>query len=207
MQPPKATFDEVKDAFAKLVVEGGGGGQPYESYELMAGYFLHGVKVATDCAKPILVFIGDESPYSMVNASQLRVFGIDIENMPTEQAFKQLREVYDIYLIHKPYDNSASITATVRSVWAPLLPPEHIIPLAEAERVVDVLFGILGSATGKVEYFENELILRQTPAQVVTVMSSLKKLFDQNAVVRTTSGSGKSTFHKLPAGKPSKPLI
>lgn len=207
---PKETFDEAKEALGSLVIEGGGGGTKKESYELAAGYFLNAVDVARG-VKPILVFIGDEAPYAKLTGSQLATLGIsDVEDMSTPELFKRLNEVYDVHLIHKPYSHyeTSPITADVKAAWLPLLPPEHIHPLREPERVVDTLFGILGGATDKVDEFTKELIERQTPEQVKTVLTTLNGYF-QTVTATSPKGlrSGKSTMHKLGPGKPSKPLL
>lgn len=176
---PKETFDEAKEALESLVIEGGGGGTRKESYELAAGYFLNAVDVARG-VKPILVFIGDESPYAKLTGSQLAALGVaDVEDMDTEELFKKLNEVYDVHLIHKPYSHYADspVTGEVKAAWLPLLPPEHIHPLREPERVVDTLFGILGGATDKIEEFTKELVQRQTPEQVKTVLTTLNGYF------------------------------
>lgn len=207
IQEPKATFDEAKVALTSLVVEGNGGGQQKESYELAAGYMLHAVDVARNI-KPILVFIGDESPYTELRSSQLAALGVQAEGMTTRELFKRLNEVYDVYLIHKPYSHYdfSPVTEVVKNDWKPLLPPEHIVPLKQPERVVDVIFGILAAATGKSSVFERELLGRQTKEQVVTVMKSLSGLYS-TIMAPKQLGSGKSTMHKLPSGRPSKPLL
>ena len=204
--PPEATFDKTKESLTSLVIEGGGGGQTCESYEVAAAFFLAGIRVARD-QKPVLVFIGDESPYDKVRASHLAPFGVTIENQSTETLFAELNNVYDVYLIHKPYghdDVNSPTTARVKRDWTKLLPPEHLIPLDQPERVVDVLFGILAWTSGKADVFTKELTDRQTADQSRKVLTSLNGLY-QNAP--KVAGSGKSTFHKLPAGKPSKPLL
>lgn len=208
VQQPKKTFDESLEAFKALVVEGNGGGQNHESYELAAGFFQHAVTVDRSIPKPILVFIGDELPYDKVSGEQLKKFGVDVETQSTESMFKALNERYDVYLIHKPYRNSwdDAITKSAKQTWAALLPPEHVLPLMEPERVVDVIFGILANATGNEDYFKKELAARQTPAQTNTVLTSLHGLYGAVTTPKKL-GSGKSTFHKTPAGKPSKPLL
>ena len=207
---PKETFDEAKEALAGLVVEGGGGSNRKESYELAAGYFLKAVDVAR-AIKPILVFIGDEAPYAQLTGSQLGDLGIsNVENMSTSELFKQLNEIYDVHLIHKPYSHyeTSPVTADVRAAWLPLLPPEHIHPLREPERVVDTLFGILGGATGRVDEFVGELTSRQNPEQVRTVLTTLNGYFKTVAASSPKQlRSGKSTMHKLGPGKPSRPLL
>lgn len=205
IQEPASTFEEAKTALEALVVEGGGGGQTYESYELAAGYFLQAVEVARS-VKPVLVFIGDEMPYERLDAAQLSALGIrDASNMNTEQLFKELAEVYDVYFIHKPYGSSpAGTTKEVAAVWEKLLPENHMVPLQTPERVVDVLFGILANATGKIDDFKKELTDRQTPAQVTTVLTALHGLYNSTPKALR---SGKSTMHKAHSGKPSKSLL
>lgn len=207
IQEPASTFEEAKTALEALVVEGGGGGQTYESYELAAGYFLKAVEVARN-VKPVLVFIGDEMPYDRLNADQLMALGIrdaSSSSMSTEELFKQLAEVYDVYLIHKPYGSSPSgTTKEVAAVWEKLLPENHVVPLQAPERVVDVLFGILANATGKIDDFKKELTDRQTPAQVTTVLTALHGLYSSSP---KQLRSGNSTMHKATSGKPSKSLL
>jgi len=206
IQEAKETFDEAKTALEALVIEGNGGGTKKESYELAAGYFLNAVDVARN-VKPILVFIGDESPYPKFKASQLASLGIDnVEDMDTQELFRKLNEIYDVHLIHKPYSNyeNSVVTEQVKASWLPLLPPQHIHPLKEPERVVDTLFGILAGSTEKVEQFTRELLSRQTPEQVKTVLTTLNGYL---GTVANSSRSGKSTMHKLGSGKPSRPLL
>lgn len=207
VQEPKKTFDESLAAFKALVVEGNGGGQNHESYELVAGFFKHAVTIAPGIPKPILVFIGDELPYDTVSGEQLRKFGVNVETQSTTDLFKALNEVYDVYLIHKPYAESWNHATTVKckETWGKLLPPQHVLPLQEPERVVDVIFGILANATDNEDYFKKELAARQTLAQTNTVLTSLHGLYGASTPKKL--GSGKSTFHKAPAGKPSKPLL
>jgi hypothetical protein len=217
---PADTFEEAKVALEGLVVEGGGGGQTKESYELAAAYFADVPQVARSI-RPILVFIGDEHPYDTVNKDQLVALGLsgDVTSRTTDEVFKELNAMYEVFLIHKPYGggNSDSTTNSVRAAWRPLLPPEHIIPLDKPERVVDVIFGILAAATGKVPEFKKELSDRQTPAQVATVMTSLHGLYNsirhtnhtlpRMPTITKQLGSGKSTMHNMTTGKPTKPLL
>jgi hypothetical protein len=221
IKKPADTFEEAKEALEGLVIEGNGGGQTKESYELAAAYFATVPNVARS-VRPILVFIGDEHPYDTINADQLRALGVtDAETRSTADAFTTLNSMYEVFLIHKPYGSSTSmdsITASVRDTWRPLLPPEHIIPLDAPERVVDVMFGILAAASGKVDSFKKELTDRQTPEQVRTVMTALHDLYGSikktnytlpkmPTTVTKQLGSGKSTMHTASHGRATKPLL
>jgi hypothetical protein len=217
IKKPADTFEEAKEALEGLVIEGNGGGQIKESYELAAAYFASVPKVARS-VRPILVFIADEQPYEKVNADQLRALGVtDAETQSTADVFATLNSMYEVFLIHKPYSNSDSITSSVRNAWRALLPDEHVIPLSAPERVVDVMFGILAAATGKVDAFKKELKDRQTSEQVTTVLTALSSLYTSigstnNILPKMPSavkqlGSGKSTMHVAAGGRPTKPLL
>lgn len=215
LQVQKATnkYEEASAAFSKLVIEGGGGSSspPCESYDLAAAYFLHAVSVNKNIGiKPILVFIGDENFYDRINPDQLRPFGIvNIERKTTKKVFEELNEIYDIYFIQKPYSSnySDSISREVTKCWSDVLPKDHVIPLQDPERVVDILYGILGNSTNKVGYFKDELIERQEPKQVTTVLTSLSHLIKESDDKPKTLPSGKSTYHKLNGTKTTKRLI
>jgi hypothetical protein len=211
IQEAKSTFDEAKDSLTALVVERGGGGSMHESYELAAAYFLNAVEVART-VKPVLVFIADESPYESFTASQLASLGVpNMQNLTTKEVFEHLREIYDVHLIHKPYGNygtSSGSTATVREHWMPLLETEHVHPLEQPERVVDLLFGILAGASNKIDSFKKEITDRQKPEQVVTVLTSLSPYFKTLMGMNPPElSAGKSTMHRLPPGTTSKPLL
>lgn len=218
IKEPAATFEEAKSALEGLVIEGGGGGQTKESYELAAAYFADVPNVSRS-VRPVLVFIADEHPYESVDAAQLSKLGLGnkITARSTKEIFDTLNSMYEVFLIHKPYTSSSEVTDSVRAAWRGLLPAEHVIPLDAPERVVDVLFGILAAASGKVPEFKKELTDRQTPAQVKTVMTALHGLYTSVARSNYTLpkmptatkalGSGKSTMHNMGTGRATKPLI
>ena len=75
-----ANFD---DELMELVLEGNGGGQTMESYELMAYYLYKNTKFAPD-SEPIIFFIGDEAPYPYVDRDQAKDFDIELEDLAQE---------------------------------------------------------------------------------------------------------------------------
>lgn len=216
---PFAKGLELKDRLKELVIEGGGGGQTTETYELAALFAAQKVEMPK-AVKPVIIFIGDEQCYDTISPDHAKkLLGIDLQkSLSTEAVFKQLKDKYSVYVIRKPYGSSAGNTLSdedrrISAHWARLIGDDHISNLPEANRVVDVIFGILAKETGRIAYFENELEDRQTADQVKTVYKSLATIHKIPDAVRATSGTGKSVLRKSMkkigsgSSKSVKPLI
>lgn len=191
---PFTSGTDLKKRLEELVIEGGGGGQTQESYDLCALYYARKVKMP-NAIKPIFIFIGDEGLYDFVDKDYAKRYTkIDTEGrMSSKQAIEELKKKYTVYLIRKPYENTGtnSMSDTDKRIykqWENCLDEDHISILPDPNRVVDVIFGILAKETSRVEYFKKELTGRQKPDQVKTVLKAL------------------DSIHKLPSGKSLKKL-
>lgn len=166
-----ANRQALTDSLKQLIIEKGGGGQAMETYELAALYALHNVETPEVIGKPVIVFIADESPYANISVDIAKAAKVTLEReVTTEQVFEDLMKRYEVFLIYKEYDSSHS----TKKRWVELIGSDRIAILNQAERVVDVLFGLLARVTGREEYFEEELKGRQNPGQVNTVFKALK---------------------------------
>lgn len=204
-------FDNGKNLekrLKELIIEGGGGGQISESYDLCALYFARNVSMP-NAVKPILIIIGDEGLYDMVDKAQAKKYAkIDLESkLTTAQIFNELKNKYSVYLVRKPYDRSAGdgMSSTDKKIydqWATLLGEDHISILPGADRVVDVIFGILAKETSREDYFKEEITERQKPEQVKTVMKALDSIYTDSKI--STKKDGKSVMNKKSSGKLSK---
>ena len=67
---------ELDSWIEKIGLEGAGGGQRMESYELAAYYLYKNAKFKAG-SEPIIFFIGDEKPDPTVNKDQANAFGIE----------------------------------------------------------------------------------------------------------------------------------
>ncbi|MFC7527649.1 hypothetical protein [Actinoplanes sp. GCM10030250] len=96
--------NRMDDDLAKIVLEGGGGGQKHESYEL-ALYFMarHTVldSMINRGRRGYLFIIGDEMPYPKVKPREVKaVIGDDLrEPISIEQILHELKRKYDVYYI------------------------------------------------------------------------------------------------------------
>lgn len=184
---------KLKDELKELIIEGGGGGQTNESYELAACYFANNVQFPVAIRKPILIIVGDEGLYGHVDADQAeRLAKVELDQrLTTPELFAQLKQDYAVYLIRKPYgysggDGSDSTNMRIQEQWEGLLGGDHVVMLPDANRVVDVIFGILAKETGRIEYFEEELKDRQGKdkdgkAKIEVVLKSIRSVHTPSA--------------------------
>ncbi|MFC4906720.1 hypothetical protein [Actinomadura gamaensis] len=96
--------NRMDDDLGRILLEGGGGGQMKESYEL-AMYFM-ARHTAIDCyekrgKRGYLFMIGDELAYPAVRRSQVRdVIGDDLRaDLPLPALLEELKRVWDVYFI------------------------------------------------------------------------------------------------------------
>lgn len=201
---------KLKKSLEKLVIEGNGQGSGEESYDIACVYFLKNVKFPNAVRKPILIIIGDEKIYPTVYADKaLQYAKADIGgNMKPEDLFTQLKKKYAVYHVRKAYGTETGTdgVSAVRKQWEGYLGEDHVASLPTADRVVDVIFGILAKESGKIDYFDDELKDRQGKdkdgkSKIDVVMKSLMTIHNSSATKsKPKLGTGKSvTRKKLPA--------
>jgi hypothetical protein len=209
----------LKDELGKLVIEKGGGGGARETYELAALYYARNVSMPK-AIRPICIIIGDEGFYDTIGKDDARVFAkTNIDNrMRSKDVFEELMRKYSVYLVRKHYGENpedgkmSGQNKTIHTQWEDMLGSDRVVILPEAERVVDVIFGILAKETNRIGYFEEELNERQSPKQVKTVMKSLRTVHTGLSAAAAPSskllGSGKSVMYDGSiGGKKSKSLL
>lgn len=176
LQPaPFGKGPQLDEIIGQLYPVGGGGGQTKESYEIFAAYnsFL---EAPNALIKPIAIILGDEQPWDPVPEAVCAHYGLSRgEGISAREAFARLHGKCDVFLVRKPYYDTRKEDEVITRVWrdTALIPSERILHIDDPRRVVDVILGILGILTGKVEHFEQELAERQEPDQVREVLDSL----------------------------------
>ena len=127
---------EIDQDLAKLWLEGGGGGQQTESYEL-AMYFM-ARHTSIDCLEKrgqrgYLFLIGDEMPYRSVKRKEVaKLIGDRLgEDIPVEQIVSELEAKYDTYFI-LPNLTSYYDDPKIHGRWVQLL-GQNVIRLEDPE--------------------------------------------------------------------------
>jgi len=208
IRPFKAGTD-LESELKELVIEGNGGGQSSESYELTALYYARNAHMP-NAKRPILIIIGDEGFYETISRAHAKLAHVHTQekSISTRELFDELMETYSVYLVRKPY-NYGGENDRIQSRWENLIGKEHIAVLPSADRVVDVIFGILAQEQNRVDYFKDEIEDRQDPNQVDTVYKALKTIHAMPAkkIVDVKANKGKSVMHKTIKGKTVQKLL
>lgn len=192
---------ELDSWLEKIVLEGGGGGQGKESYELAAYYLLKNTQFVPG-SEPIIFFIGDESPYPTVNTSQAENFGIgsckdDIE--PFSLLRKKVND--NVFMLLNKYCGR-KFESDITSCWTSLLAPEHVIKIQEEKSIVDLMLGIISmiSSTRSLETYQIDMKNRgQTQKRIENVSASLQGLSTAlvpvkiNGDITTTTSKAKAS--------------
>jgi hypothetical protein len=142
---------EMDDDLGKIYLEGGGGGQVYESYELAMYFFaLH---TSIDCferrgRKGYLFTIGDEKPYAAVQSEHvLHHIGDRMpSNLPTKRLVRELQKRYHTFHII-PTNTAHGRSADVQGCWRALL-GERVLLLEDEAAVCETIALAIGLSEG-----------------------------------------------------------
>ena len=169
--------NEVEDDLGRLYLEGGGGGQKTESYEL-ALYFL-ARKTAIDCwekrqTKGYAFLIGDEMPYGRVKRKEVKyVFGDDLQaDIPIQQIVAEVQKKYELFYI-LPNLTSYYDDPQVLPTWQKLL-GQNAFRLPDPAAISESIAATIGLAEGSARFDEIESDLQEAGAsgKVAAAVSS-----------------------------------
>ncbi len=177
---PFSKGKEMVETLNKLIIEGNGGSNQQESYDLAALYYARNVEMPK-ANKPILVWVCDEGIYPKVTADWAKKYAkVDgAGGLTREKLFEELQSKYSVYVIRKHYGGGVSgdlmtgANLRINQEWESLVGADRMAILNDPKRVVDVILGLLAHETGKVDFFKKEIEWRQTPEQVKTVYKSM----------------------------------
>lgn len=163
-----------------MYLEGAGGGQMSETYEL-AAYFLarHSYLESfhKQGRKGYVFFIGDELPYDKVRKSQVRsLIGDDLESdIPTSQVFAELQEQFEVFFLFQAQGSYSA--GQVLPTWKKLL-GERALVLDDPAAVCEFIAGLLAVLEGGLDLDEAEadlLAIGADPASVRVASKALAK--------------------------------
>jgi hypothetical protein len=143
--------NRIDETLEKLFLEGGGGGQKTESYEL--AFYAMARHTSMDCwekrREPGYLFIvGDEMAYPVVSKAEVkRVFGETIQaDIPTEQIIREAQERFIVYFI-RPVNSSYGRDPEVRAFWKKLL-GDNVIEIQDASDICELVAATIAAHEG-----------------------------------------------------------
>lgn len=142
---------EMDEDLGKIYLEGGGGGQVHETYEL-ALYFM-ARHTAIDCyerrgRKGYLFTIGDEKPYAQVRRQQVaHLIGDQVrQEIPVEQIIAEVQQRYEYFHII-PTHTTHGRSPEVQARWRTLL-GERVLLLEDEAAVCETIALAIGLCEG-----------------------------------------------------------
>ena len=139
----------IDEDLGKIFLEGGGGGQKFESYEL-AMYFMARRTVLDSWEKRgkkgYLFIIGDEKARDVSSKYVVDHIGGLAENMKLENLVNELHEMYEVYFII-PNLSSYYDDRDVNDFWKKLF-GERVIKLENPDLVCEAIASIIGANEG-----------------------------------------------------------
>lgn len=145
---------KIDECLRAIVLEGGGGGQGRESYELVMWYATYMNKLAAwdRGEKGYLFLIGDEMPYDYVEPEHVRKYvrghaEIAARRMSLSELMPALLAKYKVYYIiceGSSYYSDPSVLGT----WRDLLGGEFVIKLPDPADISELIASIVGYQAG-----------------------------------------------------------
>jgi hypothetical protein len=148
-----------------MILEGGGGGQCTESYELML--YIAARHTSIDCwekrrHKGYLFMIGDETPYPFVKAQEVnRLLGAGVQgDIPLEAIVQEVRERYEPYFII-PGKAAHGDDDRILGVWRDLIGAERVIRLEDPADTSESIALTIGISEGAISMDDGLALLQK----------------------------------------------
>lgn len=214
------TGTKMKEELESLIIEKGGGGQYMESYDIAAHYFANNCEMPK-AVNPLFIFIGDEGLYDFLDMEAAGTWSKSKpqSRMDVKQVINDLKKKFTVYLIRKPYGTTVTSTnemsgldLKIQTQWEELLGADHVCILPDANRAVDVIFGILARETNRIDYFRDELKDRQGKdkdgdVKIAVVLKSLHTVHSIKKLPAPKDHNKSVTKKRKDDGYTSKPLV
>jgi len=188
---------EIENDLTNLFLEGGGGGQRTESYEL-ALYFL-ARKTVCDAwekrqKKGYAFLIGDEMAYPRVDRHQVEnIFGDKLEaSIPLEQIVKEAQERWEVFYI-LPNLTSYYNEPRILEFWKQHL-GQQALRLEDPAAISDFIAAQIGVCEGAVDLSGLAQDLGEAGRSADTVTKAVVLRDGPGAVANVTKGTGLTTL-------------
>eukprot|EP01062_Namystynia_karyoxenos_P023138 TRINITY_DN188_c2_g1_i1.p1 TRINITY_DN188_c2_g1~~TRINITY_DN188_c2_g1_i1.p1 ORF type:complete len:422 (+),score=162.43 TRINITY_DN188_c2_g1_i1:80-1267(+) len=173
----------IDQTVTKLFLEGQGGGQNHESYELTAYFYARRCMLDLPAGKKgWFFFTGDEGFYPKVRKDQVAKFVGENESadLDSAQIFRELRQNFHVFLLHKAFFDVETNERLV-AMWKEELGASRVLEVPEAKAVVDVMLGaiaIVGGTRTLEEYARDLREKGQDEQRCASVTEALRPLAD-----------------------------
>ncbi|MDX6744738.1 hypothetical protein [Actinocorallia sp. A-T 12471] len=182
--------NRMDDDLGRILLEGGGGGQMTESYEL-ALYFM-ARHTATDCwdkrrKRGYLFLMGDELAYAKVKKAEVKkIIGDDIEaDIPVADIVRELSERWDVYFII-PAGTFHGDDPKLAEFWRGLL-GQNVLFLDDLDAVCETVALTVGLAEDAIDLHEGLDHLAEVGSTAGAAVSRALAPLDRGVVAKASA--------------------
>jgi hypothetical protein len=175
----------IDQLISKMYLEGGGGGNKHESYDLAANFYSSRVDLL-NCEIPFFFVTGDEGFWENESAQQIqKIFGQGIKEktISSTEVWKKLLTQYNVFHIKKPF-HSVADDANIKKQWNSALGQERVLNIVTPKACIDVMLGAIAITSGVRDlagYITDMKVRGQTEERITEVTKALKPYADKLA--------------------------
>jgi len=129
-------------------LEGGGGGNYHESYELSAYFYGHHTKL-TNAELPLFFVTGDEHYWDSISKNDFHKVFPNAKDPSTFKGldfWKELSKHFNVFHIKKPYGESRD--DAISKQWENAVGKTHVMRMHTPKACIDVILGVIAITSG-----------------------------------------------------------
>ena len=166
----------IDSVITKIFLEGGGGGNLRESYELAAYFYLNKCELV-NYEYPFFFITGDEAFFNEVSIKNaFKVLGDKIpSNINSREIFKNLKDKFNIFHLRKKFEDENKEKGMYKQ-WSDTIGTERVLEVNSPKACIDVILGAIAITTGArtLEEYVTDMITRgQTNERIKEVTQAL----------------------------------
>ena len=173
---------QLDQTLSKIFLEGGGGNNLYESYELAAYFYANHCEMPKG-ELPYFFITGDEHFYENITQFALsKVFNIHtdkhehMKKIPSLEIWSLLKTKFNVFHLHKPFKKKNEDPNIIKE-WEEVLGCERILKMHTPKACIDVMLGAIALTSGTrtlEEYIKDMKTREQTEERISEVVEALK---------------------------------
>jgi len=139
---------QIDQMISKLYLEGGGGANLHESYELVAFFYLSNCHLMNS-ETPYFFITGDEYYYKEIFSFVLEeVLGLkpNVDSFKSKDIWDGLKRKYNVFHLHKPYPGEED--KKIKDQWITALGVDRVLEVDTPKACIDVILGAIALTSG-----------------------------------------------------------